>query len=91
MVLIDNNPLAHLQNTKLEAAESRWLRDLNGFTIYLKYRLGKENANADRLSRNPLDKDEEEGGICKEMWEVMDRDELEKGVVVVKLWGNIQL
>lgn len=25
------------------------------------------------------------------MWEVIDKDQLEKGVAVVKVWGNIQV
>ena len=91
VVLTDNNPLAHLQTAKLGAVESRWLGDLNRFDFEIKYRPGKENANADGLSRRPHIKGEEEGEIWGEVWEEMCKDRSEKGVAVVKVWGNKQL
>lgn len=51
LVRTDNNPLAHLQNAKLGALEQRWMARLAKFDYTIKYRAGKDNANADALSR----------------------------------------
>ncbi|KAM9757963.1 uncharacterized protein ACNS7B_005082 [Menidia menidia] len=52
-VFTDNNPVAHLQTAKLGAVEQRWVAQLASFDFEVKYRAGKENANADALSRFP--------------------------------------
>ena len=61
VVLTDNNPLAHLKTAKLGAVESRWMGDLNRFNFEVKYRSGKQKANADGLSCrvNQLEPEEE--------------------------------
>ncbi|KAK3870897.1 hypothetical protein Pcinc_023923 [Petrolisthes cinctipes] len=83
VVLTDNNPLVHLQKAKLGAVESR-------FNFEVKYRPGKENANADGLSRRPKIQ-EEEGEILTEMWDEMPKDPPERGVAVVKVRDHVQL
>lgn len=52
-VWTDNNPLTHIENAKLSAVEQRWVADLAPFDFDLKFRRGKENSNADALSRRP--------------------------------------
>lgn len=51
MVFTDNNPVAHLQSARLGAVEQRWVAQLASFDFEVKYRAGKDNANADALSR----------------------------------------
>ena len=51
-VLTDNNPLTYLQTkSKLKAVEQRWVSELANFNFSIKYRAGKQNTNADALSR----------------------------------------
>lgn len=50
-VWTDNNPLVHLEKAKLSAVEQRWVADLAPFNFELKFRRGKDNGNADALSR----------------------------------------
>ncbi|KAL7852896.1 hypothetical protein SRHO_G00186810 [Serrasalmus rhombeus] len=50
-VFTDNNPVAHLQTARLGATEQRWVAQLSAFNFEVKYRAGKENVNADALSR----------------------------------------
>lgn len=52
-VWTDNNPLTHIENAKLGAVEQRWVADLAPFDFDLKFRRGKDNSNADALSRMP--------------------------------------
>ena len=52
-VYTDNNPLSHLPTAKLGAVEQRWAAELAPFNIEMKYKSGKNNSNADGLSRNP--------------------------------------
>ena len=47
----DNNPVSHLQTSKLGATELQWVTDLALFDYTIKYRSGKSNVNADSLSR----------------------------------------
>ena len=54
-VYTDNNPVAHLHTARLGAVEQRWAAQLASFTFDIKYRPGKNNANADALSRFPVD------------------------------------
>ncbi|GFN95390.1 Pol polyprotein [Plakobranchus ocellatus] len=53
-VVADNNPLNHLQTAKLGAIEQRWAAELALINLTIKYRLGKQNANAYALSRQPV-------------------------------------
>lgn len=53
-VVTDSNPLTYLLTTaKLDATSYRWLSDLSTFTFRLQYRAGKQNLDADALSRRP--------------------------------------
>ncbi|XP_055362214.1 retrovirus-related Pol polyprotein from transposon 412 [Betta splendens] len=53
-VITDNNPLTYLLTTaKLDAVSYRWLAALSTFTFNIKYRAGKQNVDADGLSRRP--------------------------------------
>lgn len=55
-MVTDNNPVAHLQTARLGAVEQRWAAQLAHFDFTVKYRAGRENANADSLSRFPVDR-----------------------------------
>lgn len=53
-VVTDNNPLRYILTTaKLDAASYRWLAELSTFTFDITYRAGKQNQDADALSRRP--------------------------------------
>lgn len=53
-VVTDNNPLRYvLIKAKLDATGYRWLAALSTFTFDIKYRAGKQNQDADGLSRRP--------------------------------------
>ncbi len=55
-VYSDNNPLTYvLTSAKLNATGCRWLAELADFHFTIKYRPGKDNIDADSLSRMPLD------------------------------------
>ena len=51
VVFTDNNPLSHLSSAKLGALEQRWVAQLASFDFEIRYRPGKNNTNADALSR----------------------------------------
>lgn len=51
-VVMDSNPLTYILTTaKLDATSYRWLATLSTFSFKLVYRPGKQNADADGLSR----------------------------------------
>ena len=53
-VYTDNNPLCYVMTSaKLSAVEQRWVAQLSRFRFKLVYRPGRENTNADGLSRMP--------------------------------------
>ena len=53
-VQTDNNPLTYILTTaKLDATGHRWLAALSIYEFSLKYRPGKQNIDADALSRRP--------------------------------------
>ena len=53
-VLTDNNPLTYvLTSAKLDATSQRWVADLASFNFSIVYRSGKQNIDADALSRIP--------------------------------------
>lgn len=57
-VYTDNNPLTYVLSTaKLNATGHRWVAQLADFNFSIKYRPGRYNADADGLSRMPLDID----------------------------------
>ena len=53
-VYTDNNPLAYVKESKLGAAQIRWLSKLALFDFDIKYRSGKSNQAADALSHRPM-------------------------------------
>lgn len=58
-VFSDNNPLTYIMTTaKLDATRHRWVAELANFNFQIRYRPGKSNADADGLSRMPLDFDQ---------------------------------
>ena len=53
-VITDNNPLTYaLTTAKLDATGHRWISALSQYDFSIKYRPGKNNADADALSRLP--------------------------------------
>lgn len=57
-IYTDNNPLTYVMSTaKLNAVGHRWVGELSEFHFSIKYRPGKNNIDADTLSRIPLDID----------------------------------
>lgn len=57
-VYSDNNPLTYVLSTaRLNATGCRWIAELADFNFTIKYRPGKENIDADSLSRMPLDEE----------------------------------
>lgn len=53
-VVTDSNPLTYiLTSAKLDATSYRWLSALSTFSFKLQYRAGKQNQDADGLSRRP--------------------------------------
>ncbi|KAK5913555.1 hypothetical protein CgunFtcFv8_008078 [Champsocephalus gunnari] len=56
-VYTDNNPLSHFQNIKLGATEQRWAAQLAAFDFTVHYKPGRNNGNADSLSRQYSDQD----------------------------------
>ena len=56
IVYTDNNPLTYVLSTaKLNATGCRWVAELADFHITIKYHPGRENTDADSLSRMPVD------------------------------------
>ena len=55
-VFSDNNPLTYvLSSAKLNATGHRWVAELADFHFTIRYRPGRENVDADSLSRMPVD------------------------------------
>lgn len=53
-VVTDNNPLTYvLHKAKLDATSQRWVAALASYNFTLTYRPGRQNADADGLSRQP--------------------------------------
>ena len=51
-MVTDNNPLTYVFTTaKLDATEQRWLAELSNYNCSLTYRSGRQNGDADGLSR----------------------------------------
>ena len=56
VVYTDNNPLTYVLTTaKLNAVGQRWVNELADFQFEIRYKPGKENVDADYLSRRPRD------------------------------------
>ena len=55
-VYTDNNPLTYvLTSAKLNAVGLRWVAALADYNFTIKYKAGKENIDADNLSRRPME------------------------------------
>ena len=58
-VYTDNNPLTYvLTSAKLNAVGMRWVNELADYQFTIHYRRGRENVDADYLSRRSLDVNE---------------------------------
>ena len=55
IIYTDNNPLAHWKTAKFGAVEQRWTAELSAFNFEVRYKPGRNNTNADELSRNPVE------------------------------------
>lgn len=54
-VYTDNNPLTYiLTSVKVNALGASWIKELAEFNFVIKYKLGRENLDADGLSRHTL-------------------------------------
>ena len=54
LVCTDNNPLTYILTTaKLDATGHRWVSELSNYDFSIKYRPGRQNKDADALSRLP--------------------------------------
>ena len=89
MVYTDNNPLAYVRESKLVAAQIRWLSKLVLFDFDIKYRTGKSNKAAETLSHHPYDLEEMESNPesdgyetisyaieCEELEDTLDREKI---------------
>lgn len=66
-VITDNNPLTYLLTTaKLDATSYRWLAALSTYNFDIKYRAGRQNLDADGLSRKPHDEPEDDPVFAEE-------------------------
>ena len=84
-VYTDNNPLTYvLSSARLNATGHRWVAELADYHFTIKYRPGKNNVDADTLSRMPLDIDSYIKGCTAEV----SRDEI--GTTVTALNAQIQ-
>ncbi len=52
-VITDHNPLRYLETANLGAVEQRWVAQLSEFNFEVCYKPGRQNVNADVLSRIP--------------------------------------
>ena len=50
---MDNNPIAYVRESKLGAAQIRWISELVLFGFDFKYRTGKLNKTVEALSHHP--------------------------------------
>ncbi|KAM3861135.1 mitotic checkpoint serine/threonine-protein kinase BUB1 [Diretmus argenteus] len=85
-VYTDNNPLSHFQTLKLGAVEQRWVAQLAAFDFTVHYKPGKNNGNADSLSRqysDPVRRHEEPAQQTRNTPD--SQHELEEPVVVTQL------
>jgi transposase InsO family protein len=56
-VLTDNNPLTYVNTSaKLDATGHRWIAALANYNLTISYRPGRNNGDADGLSRRPYDR-----------------------------------
>lgn len=88
VVYTDNNPLTYILTTaKLNATGHRWVGELSEFDFSIKYRPGKSNADADGLSRMPLDIN----AFMKQCTEEVGREVFSAAVQGVSVQGDTPL
>ena len=84
VVYMDNNPLTYILTTaKLNAVGMRWVNDLADFQFSIKYRPGKENVDADYLSRRSLNIDQLKAE-CTEQYEPREIGAVISGALTAK-------
>ena len=84
VVYTDNNPLTYILTTaKLNAVGMRWVNDLADFQFSIKYRPGKENVDADYLSRRSLNIDQLKAE-CTEQYEPREIGAVISGALTAK-------
>lgn len=65
-VITDHNPLRHLATANLGAMEQRWAAQLAEFNFEVCYKPGRQNTNADALSRIPWGEEPESEDLGKD-------------------------
>ncbi|KAL7883683.1 hypothetical protein SRHO_G00013410 [Serrasalmus rhombeus] len=65
-VVTDHNPLRYLETANLGAVEQRWVAQLAEFNFEVCYKPGRQNTNADVLSRIPSREEPEEADLGKD-------------------------
>ncbi len=65
-IITDHNPLHYLETVNLGAVEQRWAAQLAEFKFEVCYKPGRQNINADVLSRIPWDMEPEEDDTEKD-------------------------
>ncbi|KAL3966228.1 nuclear receptor co-repressor 2 [Sarotherodon galilaeus] len=82
VVYTDNNPLTYVLTTaKLNATGHRWVSELADFNFTIKYRPGKKNADADGLSRLPLNIEQYMAQCTSEVKQGVTRAAVESAVL----------
>jgi hypothetical protein len=88
-VYTDNNPLTYaLTSAKLDATRQRWVAELADFNLKLHYKPGKQNSDADALSRLPLDVEDYIGRCTREVDQDQVREMLGGQGVADLAWVN---
>ncbi len=65
-VITDHNPLRYLETANLGAVEQRWTAQLSEFDFEVYYKPGRQNTNADVLSRIPSCEETEQEDSAKD-------------------------
>ncbi len=74
-VITDHNPLHYLETANLGAVEQRWMAQLSEFDFEVYYKPGRQNTNADVLSRIPSCEEPEQEDSAKDFIK-MNSDEV---------------
>lgn len=74
-VVTDHNPLRYLETANLGAVEQRWIAQLAEFDFEVYYKPGRQNTNADVLSRIPSSEEPEQEDSDKDFIK-MNSDEV---------------
>lgn len=87
-VVTDSNPLTYVLSTaKLDATGYRWLAALSTYNFTLQYRSGKQNNDADGLSRRPNEKLPTDDVSLNELNSILNfTEQLQMSVNLVMIW-----